>query len=117
MAMKDGSAFRLVLVTAGAEEEAAKIARVLVDERLASCVNIVPRIRSIYRWQGRVEDDAETLLLIKTAEASLPALEERVRALHSYEVAEVIALDLDQGSAPYLKWLAESCKAPEAGSA
>ncbi len=106
--MKDGGAFRLVLVTAGSEEEAAKIARALVEERLAACVNIVPKIRSVYRWGGKIEDDAEALLLIKTSETSLPALEERVRALHSYDVPEVIAIKLDRGSQPYLDWLGES---------
>ena len=107
--MKEGDAFRLVLVTAGSEEEAAKIARTLVEERLAACANIVPQIRSIYRWEGKVEDGAEALLLIKTSETSLSALENRVRELHSYDVPEVIALKLDQGSAPYLDWLGESC--------
>ena len=107
--MKEAGSFRLVLVTAGSEEEAAKIARALVEERLAACANIVPKIRSVNRWQGKIEDDAEALLLIKTAEALLPALEARVRELHSYDVPEVIALRLDQGSGPYLDWLAESC--------
>jgi periplasmic divalent cation tolerance protein len=106
--MKEAGAFRLVLVTAGSEDEAAKIAKALVEERLAACANIVPKIRSIYRWQGKIEDNAEALLLIKTTETALPALEERVRALHSYDVPEVIALKLDQGSGPYLDWLAES---------
>ncbi len=107
--MKEAGAFRLVLVTAGSEDEAAKIAKALVEERLAACANIVPKIRSIYRWEGKVQDEAEALLIIKTTEASLPALEKRVRALHSYGVPEVIALALDQGSAPYLNWLAENC--------
>jgi periplasmic divalent cation tolerance protein len=107
--MQEGKSFRLVLVTAGSEEDAAKIAKALVEERLAACVNIVPNIRSIYRWQGQVEDDQESLLVIKTTESALVALEERVRALHSYDVPEVIALPLDQGSAPYLDWLAENC--------
>ncbi len=107
--MKEADAFRLVLVTAGSEDEAAKIAKALVEERLAACANIVPNIRSIYRWEGKVQDEAEALLIIKTSETSLPALEERVRALHSYGVPEVIALKLDQGSAPYLNWLAENC--------
>lgn len=99
----------LVLVTAGSMEAAEKIAHALVEEHLAACVNIVPQIRSIYRWQGKVEDDQESLLVIKTTETALASLEERVRALHSYDVPEVVALTLDQGSAPYLGWLAESC--------
>ena len=107
--MKDADAFRIVLVTAGSEEEAANIAKALVEERLAACANIVPKIRSVYRWEGKVQDEAEALLIIKTAEAALPALEDRVRALHSYDVPEVISVKLDQGSGPYLDWLAESC--------
>ena len=95
-------------MTAGSEEEGAKIARALVEERLAACVNIVPRIRSIYRWRGAVEDEAETLLIIKCSAASLGKLEARVRELHSYEVPEILALPLDSGSAPYLDWLGEN---------
>ena len=106
--MKSAESYRAVLVTAGSEEEGARIARALVDERLAACVNIVPRIRSIYRWRGAVEDEAETLLVIKTSAASLEKLEARVRELHSYEVPEIIALPLDSGSAPYLDWLGEN---------
>ena len=106
--MKSAESYRAVLVTAGSEEEGARIARALVEERLAACVNIVPRIRSIYRWRGAVEDEAETLLVIKTSAASLEKLEARVRELHSYEVPEIIALPLDSGSAPYLDWLGEN---------
>ncbi|MGH7804266.1 MAG: divalent-cation tolerance protein CutA, partial [Candidatus Binatia bacterium] len=82
----------VVLMTAGSVEEAARIARALVEERLAACVNLVPGIRSIYRWQGAIADDAEVLLVAKTRRASLDALERRVRELHSYEVPEVLAL-------------------------
>ncbi len=106
--MKGAEAFRVVLVTAGSDEEAAKIARALVEERLAACVNIIPGVRSIYRWQGKVEDDREVLMVIKTDADALNDLEERVRAIHSYEVPEVIALRIDQGSGPYLDWLAGS---------
>ena len=104
--MKGAEAFRVALVTAGSDEEAAKIARALVEERLAACVNIIPGVRSIYRWQGKVEDDREVLMVIKTDADALNDLEERVRAIHSYEVPEVIALRIDQGSGPYLDWLA-----------
>lgn len=106
--MKDAGGFRVALVTAGSEDEAAKIARALVDERLAACVNIVPGVRSIYRWRGVVEDEGEFLMVIKTAAASLEALEARVRELHSYDVPEVLALPIDKGSGPYLEWLAEN---------
>ncbi len=107
--MKDASAYRLVLVTAGTEEEAARIARALVEEGLAACANLVPRVRSIYRWQGEVQDEAESLLLIKTTAGRLEALSERVAALHSYDVPEVIALALDRGRESYLDWLGECC--------
>jgi periplasmic divalent cation tolerance protein len=100
--------FVVVLVTAGAAEEAARIGRTLVEERLAACANVVGPIRSVYRWQGAVEEAAEHLLLVKARAADLPALEACVRALHSYQVPEVLALRVVAGSGPYLAWLAES---------
>jgi periplasmic divalent cation tolerance protein len=106
--LRDAGKFRVVLVTAGSEEEAEKIARALVEERLAACVNIVPGVRSIYRWRGAVEDDSEVLMVIKSEADILDALEARVRALHSYEVPEILALPIERGSAPYLDWLAGS---------
>ncbi len=99
--------FVVVLVTAGAAEEAARLARTLVEERLAACVNVVGPIRSIYRWQGAVEDAAEYLLIVKARSADVAAVERRVCALHSYELPEIIALPLRAGSAPYLAWLAD----------
>ncbi len=103
--MTEGNEGIVVLMTAGSAESAEKIARALVEERLAACVNVVPGIRSIYRWQGSVADDAEWLLVAKTARSCFAALEARVRALHSYEVPEVIAIEIVEGSAPYLDWL------------
>ena len=100
--------FVVVLVTAGSAEEAAKIGRALVDERLAACANVLGPIRSIYRWQGAVEDATEHLLLLKARAADLAALEAEVRARHSYDVPEVLALPIRGGSAAYLAWLAES---------
>ena len=100
----------VVLVTAGSTEEAERIARALVEERLAACVNLVPGIRSIYRWEGKIADDGEILLVAKTRRDSFAALERRVRELHSYEVPEVLALAVTDGSAPYLDWLAEAVK-------
>jgi len=96
----------VVLMTAGSAEDAAKIARALVEERLVACVNVVPGIRSIYRWQGNVADEAEWLLVAKTTRSRFSGLEARVRELHSYEVPEVIAVEIADGSAPYLEWLA-----------
>ena len=100
--------FVVVLVTAGSSEEAARIGQTLVAERLAACANVIGPIRSIYRWRGAVEDAAEHLLLLKARARDVTVLGERVRALHSYEVPEVLALPIRAGSAAYLAWLAES---------
>lgn len=98
----------VVLVTAGDAGEAARIGRALVEERLAACVNVVGPVRSIYRWQGAVEDASEHLLLVKASGAAFAALEARIRELHSYEVPEVLALPVRAGSAAYLAWLGEA---------
>ena len=95
----------VVLVTAGSADNAAEIARALVEERLAACASIVPGVRSIYRWAGRIADDAEWLLVIKTERTRFAALEARVRTLHAYTVPEVIAVEIVEGSEPYLDWL------------
>ncbi|RXS93085.1 divalent-cation tolerance protein CutA [Silvibacterium dinghuense] len=100
--------FRIALSTASSEEEARRIARHLVEQGLAACVNIVPGLTSIYRWQGAVETAHEVLLLVKTTGASLGALEEALCSLHSYEVPEFVVLGVDGGSAAYLEWLAAS---------
>ncbi|MCK4910531.1 MAG: divalent-cation tolerance protein CutA [Thermodesulfovibrionales bacterium] len=98
----------VVIVTASNEEEAAKIGKALVDERLAACANIVPKIRSIYRWEGKVQDDPETLMLIKTTDGAFDALLKRVKELHSYSVPEIIALPIGAGSSDYLSWIEDS---------
>jgi len=95
----------VVLVTAGSEEDAARIGRALVEERLVACANLVRSIRSIYRWEGRISDEEEHLLVLKTRRARFADVERRVRELHSYEVPEVIALDVTAGSEPYLEWI------------
>src|SRR5271163_2895015 len=99
---------RVILVTAGSEDQAVVIARALVDERLAACVNIVGPIRSIYRWREAIEDDREFLMLIKTRATLYIKVEKRIRELHSYEVAEVISTSIDRGSPPYVKWMLET---------
>ncbi|MCE3004224.1 MAG: divalent-cation tolerance protein CutA [Xanthomonadaceae bacterium] len=96
----------LAFCTCPDEATAARIARALVDERLASCVNRLPGVRSTYRWQGAVHDDAEVLLLIKTTRARLPALRERLPALHPYELPELIAVEVAGGLPAYLDWVA-----------
>ena len=102
----------LVTITAGSEKDALVIARAIVEERLGACANIVGPIRSIYRWKDAVQDDREWLLLIKTRAALFSALERRVRELHSYEVPEVIAIRIEAGSKPYLKWVSDATRAP-----
>jgi len=98
----------LVLTTAENESEARKIAQELVERRLAACVNVVPRIHSVYRWEGKVESSEEFLLLIKTAQSRLADVQAAVRELHSYELPEFIAISIEAGSKEYLSWLAES---------
>jgi periplasmic divalent cation tolerance protein len=99
---------RIVLTTSGSEEEARKIARHLVENRLAACVNIVPQIESIYRWQGKVESSREWLLLVKTSQERFPAVREAIRKLHSYELPECVVLNIEDGSSDYLQWLGDS---------
>jgi uncharacterized protein involved in tolerance to divalent cations/8-oxo-dGTP pyrophosphatase MutT (NUDIX family) len=103
--------FVVAFVTVGSAAEGDGLARALVDEKLAACVNRLPSVKSIYCWQGKVEESAEELLVIKTRKALFPALEKRVRELHSYAVPEVVALPIIAGSEPYLKWLAEQTAA------
>jgi len=97
----------VVFITTSSEDEAAKIARALVQERLAACVNIVKGVRSIYSWRGKIEDSTETLMVVKTKKALFKRLEKRVTGLHSYSVPEVISVPITDGSKDYLKWLDE----------
>jgi len=96
---------RIVLVTTGSMSEARRIGRALVEEKLAACANLISDVRSIYRWQGKVCDDPEVLMIVKTTARRYGDLERRVRELHSYDVAEVVSVSIVEGSAPYLKWL------------
>lgn len=96
----------VVLCTAPSEEVAVNIARALLEERLVACVNLVPGVRSLYRWQGKLEDERELLLVIKTRASLYARLEPRLRELHPYEVCEVVRLGVEAGSAPYLAWIA-----------
>jgi periplasmic divalent cation tolerance protein len=105
-------AFVVVFVTAPSAEVAATIAQAVVGEKLAACVNIVPGLRSIYRWQGKLCDDAEVLCIVKTRRGLFAALRDRVAALHPYEVPEIIALPMTDGSAPYLAWLQQETEKP-----
>ena len=102
---------RIVLTTAGSEEEAHKIARHLVERRLAACVNIVPQITSVYRWQGNVDEAREWLLVVKTTAAAFVQVRHAIAELHSYEVPECVCLNIEDGSPNYLEWIAESVSA------
>src|SRR5579862_145111 len=95
----------VVLCTCGSAEEAEKIARALVEQHLAACVNVVPGVRSFYRWQGAIEDSAELLLVIKSSRARFDALRAAIERLHAYEIPEIVALPLVDGAPNYLNWL------------
>lgn len=96
----------IVLSTFPDADTAARIARSLVEEQLAACVNLVPTVRSVYRWQGSLCDEAEALAIIKTTAERYPALAARLAELHPYQVPEIVALPIAAGHAPYLAWLA-----------
>jgi periplasmic divalent cation tolerance protein len=98
----------LVLTTTGSETEARKIAEMLVERRLAACVNIIPRIHSVYRWQGEVEHAEEFLLVAKTVKKKEEELHAAIHELHSYELPECISIPIQGGSAAYLQWITES---------
>jgi periplasmic divalent cation tolerance protein len=98
----------LVLCTCPEDVVGARIANTLVEEKLAACVNRLPRVSSTYRWEGKVQSETETLLMIKTAERLLEPLGKRIRELHPYELPEVIALPIEGGSERYLAWLGQS---------
>uniref|UniRef100_A0A8C4MTX7 Protein CutA n=1 Tax=Equus asinus TaxID=9793 RepID=A0A8C4MTX7_EQUAS len=92
-------------VTCPNEKVAKEIARAVVEKHLAACVNLIPKITSIYEWKGKIEEDSEVLMMIKTQSSLVPALTDFVRSVHPYEVAEVIALPVEQGNIPYLNWV------------
>jgi len=100
----------IVLVACGSEEEAIKIAQSLIEERLAACVNLVSPVRSIYRWEGKICDEKEWILIIKTQKQRFEELEKKVKSLHSYSVPEIIGLPIIEGSSSYLDWLEEMTK-------
>lgn len=111
MAEQNPSSIRVVLVTAPDEDVAAKLGRTLVEERLIACANLIPKIRSIYRWEGAIHDEPEVLLVMKSQAALIDALIARVKALHPYQVPEVLSLPVEQGFGPYLDWvLAQTSK-------
>jgi periplasmic divalent cation tolerance protein len=110
------SARFVVFVTAGSAQQGERIARTLVEERLAACVNIISPVHSVYLWQEQVQEDQEVLLIAKTSSASLEQLTTRVKQLHSYELPEIIAVPIVAGAEGYLRWIDEQSRAP-AGTA
>jgi periplasmic divalent cation tolerance protein len=102
------SSFVIVLTTMPAEGDADELGRALVEERLVACVNVLPPMQSIYRWQGAVEQASERQLIMKTTSARVEALKTRLAALHPYDVPEIVVLSITDGGAAYLQWLEES---------
>jgi periplasmic divalent cation tolerance protein len=100
----------LVLTTASSKDEARKIARALVERLLAACVNIVPQVDSIYRWEGEVEEGEEWLLIVKTTRVAFERVRDAIKELHSYDVPECICLSIEEGSVEYLSWIGQSVK-------
>jgi periplasmic divalent cation tolerance protein len=103
----------VVLTTAGSDEQAEQIATTLVEEGLAACVNIVPGVRSVYRWKGEIEKDHESLLLVKTTAARFADARRRIREVHSYELPELLALRVASGDPEVLAWIAATVTPPE----
>ena len=100
----------VVLITTGSEEEALNISRALVEERLIACANIVPKIRSVFRWEGKIEDEVESLILCKSQDSRMEEICKKVKELHSYDVPEVISLPIISGGGDYLGWVREMTK-------
>lgn len=103
----------VVFMTSGDADEARRIANELVERQLAACVQILPEIESVYRWEGEIQREKEILILAKTSAAQFGELEKAVRAIHSYETPEIVAVPVAAGSSPYLDWLNENVRSEE----
>ena len=110
--MANASDAIVVFMTAGSREEARRLGEMLIAEGLAACVQLLPEMESIYRWQGKIERQPEILIIAKTTQSLFQQLETRVRAEHSYETPEIVAVPLAAGSPPYLEWLSSNVKQP-----
>jgi periplasmic divalent cation tolerance protein len=99
---------RIVLTTAGSQSEARRIAEILVERKLAACVNIISRVQSIYRWEGKTQETEEWLLVIKSMKDSFAKLRDAIKELHPYELPECLSLTVDDGSEEYLNWVNDS---------
>ncbi|MFQ5640221.1 MAG: divalent-cation tolerance protein CutA [bacterium] len=95
----------VVFVTCGSEEEAKKISRELLDAQLIACANVVPSVLSIFRWQGKIDEESEVLIVIKSVKTNLAQIVTKVKAMHSYDVPEIIAMPIIGGSDDYLRWV------------
>jgi len=102
----------IVLVTIPSEEEAARLGRLLVEQQLVACVNVLPKMKSIFLWEGKVSEEEECLMILKTRLPIFKALEDTIIAQHSYEVPEIIALPIGAGSQPYLSWIYDMTRTP-----
>ena len=111
--LESTSSARIVMTTVVSPEEAARLGRVLVEERLAACATLLPAVHSIYHWNDKIESSSECMLLLKTASDRLPALEARLHELHSYQTPEFLVLAVEAGSHPYLAWLHASLRTPK----
>ena len=100
----------IIFITASSEEEAKKVATALVNEKLVACVNIIPKIHSIYWWEGKVCQDDEVMLISKSKQSLFPAIMDRVKSLHSYKVPEIISFPISEGLPEYLNWIEEVTK-------
>jgi len=104
--------FTLIYITTSGQDESESIGRRLVEERLAACVNIIPSIKSIYQWMGEIEEDSESVLIVKTAQELTPEIVKRVKELHSYDNPCIISIPITGGSRDYLEWLNDEVKKP-----
>jgi len=106
---------QIVFVTVSDEEEAGRIAKVLIEENLAACVNIIPGIRSVYRWEGSIEHEDETLLIIKTGKTKIEGLKKRIQEVHSYDIPELLVLPVVDGLEAYMRWARGELREDENG--
>jgi len=100
--------YQVVLVTFPDKDAALSMAKILISEKLAACINILPEMQAVYSWKDELRVDSEVQMVIKTLTHKFDSLSERIAQLHSYEIAEIIALDIQQGNSPYLNWIKES---------
>lgn len=100
--------YTVIFSTVSSEEEAKKITRALLEEKLAACVNILPSVESFFWWEGKIDTAREMLLIIKTLEKNIPFVTKRIKELHSYKVPEIIAMEISGGNNDYLRWIGES---------